>query len=738
MNKISFNEGWLFEKLEDKPLELIDGNEIVSFKENVNLPHTFYKKDEYYRGLARYSKKLMVDSKWRHLFLDILAADQHALVFADDVKIMEHKGGYSRFRCEIPASLYKDKKEVDLKIYVTNKLDSEISPLTGDFTVFGGLNRGVNILYTENESYFDPTYYGTDGVIVRTSTDGKSGQVDLEIHAKTEIGDTFLAELKDSSGENVAIAFSNNETSLSLKIDNPKLWNAKGEANLYTVETSILRADKEIDKLVIRTGFRKIGIDANKGLFLNDKAFRIKGVSKHQDVGDKYSAVSDDDIKRDFDLIDEIGANSIRLSHYQHSSYTYDCADERGYLVWAEIPMLKMTDNKNLLDNAKEQLKELILQNIHHPSIYCWGIQNEIGMFNDKDFMYEDLLKSRKLVKDLDSSRLVTAANLYTVKFKSKLNQTTDMIGYNVYFGWYYGKMHDYDRFLDKFHAECPQLPIGVSEYGVDANVSLHSSNPVVKDYSEEYQALYHENVYRIFETKPYLWGSYVWNMFDFSSAIRKEAGLEKINAKGLVSFNRDIKKDAFYYYKAKWSEEKFLHICQKRFEKRAEEYIDIKVYTNLDSAYLILNDKEISSANNNGNGTIIFEKIRLENKESFIKVVSGNYVDSAKFIKVEKEEKSYRLEDNEAGTSVKNWFIEDDLIKEGYYSIKDCVGDLIDNGETKDILNNYIPDILNMITTNEDFPRGLALQSVINRAKPKNLDINKFNGELNRIKAEY
>lgn len=734
MNKLSFNNGWEFTKVNSMSMDTsLEKSEIV------NLPHTWYSNDDYYRGMAKYSKKLLINDNWKNVFIDVEAADQHAYVYVDNVLLTEHKGGYSAFRCQIPEEIYKGKKELEVSIYVTNALDETISPLVGDFTIFGGLYRGVNIFYTEHDSYFDPCYYGTDGVIVRTSLNENYGLVDIELHTKTKQEDRLETIIKAADGTIIYSYVCEIREHIQAQIKNPILWNGKKNPYLYTVITRLYSAGELVDEKITKTGFRCVEIDSNNGLFLNNEHIRINGVSKHQDVGEKYSAVVNDDILNDFSLIDEIGANSIRLSHYQHSSFTYECADKKGYLIWAEIPMLKMTQNEELLDNAREQLKELILQNIHHPSIYCWGIQNEIGMFRDAPYMYEELIKSKELVKSLDSQRLVSAANLYTVKFKSKLNETTDMIGYNVYFGWYYGKMQDYSKYLDKFHEARPNLAIGMSEYGVDCNIGLHSNNPQVKDYSEEYQALYHETVYKIFETKPYLWGSYVWNMFDFSSAIRQEGGLDKVNGKGLVTADRKIKKDAFYYYKAKWSKEKFVHICSKRFVNRLEDTIDIKVFTNCETATLLLNGRECIEASNNGNATIIFENIRLESQVNDITVISGDCSDSASFVKVKEEDKSYRLEAEAAGTSVKNWFLkDDDLTKEGFYSIKDTVNDLIENKATYEILKKYIPDILEMILSNEDFPLGLALQSVINRAKPENLDINLFNSELNKIEVEY
>ncbi len=275
-------------------------------------------------------------------------------------------------------------------------------------------------------------------------------------------------------------------------------------------------------------------------------------MAKHQDFAGVFCAVSEEHIRKDFALIDEIGATGVRLSHYQHPQAAYERCDELGLLAWAEVPMLKMTESAALMENTEQQLRELILQNIHHPAIFCWGIQNEIAMFKDAPYMHENCRKLHAIVKELDPDRVSTAANLYPLKASSRLNEITDMIGYNVYFGWYYGDMTDYGTYLDRMHAARPSLPFGVSEYGVDTNIRLHSSQPHVKDYTEEYQALWCETVYEQIESRPWLWGSFVWNMFDFHSARRNEGGQRFINAKGLVTNDRETRKDAFYYYKLK------------------------------------------------------------------------------------------------------------------------------------------------------------------------------------------
>ena len=405
-----------------------------------------------------------------------------------------------------------------------------------------------------------------------------------------------------------------------------------------------------------------------------------------------------------------------------------------GLLCWAEIPMLKMTENKALMENAAQQLTELILQNIHHPSVFCFGIQNEIAMFRDAPFMHENCRQLHELVKALAGTRFSASANLYPLKASSKLNEITDLVGYNVYFGWYYGEMNDFGPYLDRFHLARPKLPLGISEYGVDANLALHAEEPKVKDYSEEYQALWHETVYPQIEARPWLWGSFVWNMFDFSSGRRNEGGQRFINAKGLVSHDRKTRKDAFYYYKARWSVEPFVHLCARRFQNRAQEKIDVKCYTNQPSVRLRVNG-ELFGKGQTKNGTVLFEDVPLAMGKNFVEAVAGEYTDSASWRRVLSPDESYRLPDQEAGGPVRNWFLaDDDMRKEGFFSIQNTAQELLDHPQTKAVLERYIPALVRFMTEKNVIPLGLALKSILSRDADEALDIKALNEELNRI----
>lgn len=732
MNRISLNAGWQFIKL---PRGIPVERENLDW-ETVSLPHTWYREEDPYHGLVLYRREIGVGKAWKKAFLEFEGADQRCRVFVNGKEIGEHNGAYARFRFPVPEAALKS-GELRIEALLDNRVSADVSPNFGDFTIFGGLYRNVNLLVT-SEDHFDYCYYGTDGVIARAAVqDDGSGLLALEPHVCTEREDAcILYTLTGPEGELAAESTAPAKESVSLRVPEPKLWNGKKAPELYTLRAELQIDGETADEAEIRVGFRTVSMSPDDGLRLNGEHIKLCGVAKHQDRAGVFSAVSREQIDEDFALIREIGANAIRLSHYQHPQHTYDRCDEDGLLCWAEVPMLKMTENGALYANIEQQLIELVLQNIHHPSIFCWGIQNEIGMFRDAPFMHEECRVLTALAKRLDPNRLVTAANLYNVKPASQLNAITDMVGYNLYFGWYYGEMPDYSKYLDNYHAQRPEMPLGISEYGVDCNVKLHSENPKVKDYSEEYQALWHETVYPILQSKDYLWGSFIWNMFDFSSDRRSEGGVKYINGKGLVSHDRTLRKDAFYYYKAKWSAEPFVHLCARRFVKRCREAVDVKVYTNQNAVTLFVNGAERETLSNNGNGTVLFRDVALEPGENRLKAVSGELADSLIFERVEIAEESYRLPEETSGP-VRNWFLsDDDTVKEGYYSIMDTAEDVLSGARS--VLVRFVPSLVEVLDR-DVIPLGLSMKSILSRELKNDPDtMLRINDALHKIKKEF
>ena len=729
----SLNNGWKFQKLPGYTLDQMPDAWSMEDAETVRLPHTWFREDDPYQGLAVYATQVRPAPDWKRAFLSLSAADQQCRVYVNGRLAGSHRGGYARFRCPVPREVMQN-DTWQIHIFVDNSLNEEIAPSFGDFTVFGGLYRPAELLIAQ-DACFDPCYFGTDGLIVRSAVDDRGqGVLHAEPHVICQENACIQYRLLDENGAVAQQMLSPAGESVQMTVAHPMLWDGPGSVHLYTLHAALQIAGRTMDEVTVRTGFRRIEVTPDRGLLLNGRKHALHGVAKHQDRAGVYCAGSDADVQKDFAIIADMGANAVRLSHYQHPQAAYDCCDEMGMLAWAEIPMLKMTESAALMENTVQQLTELILQNIHHPAVFCWGIQNEIAMFRDAPFMHENCKTLHDLVRRLDPDRCSAAANLYPLKASSKLNAITDLVGYNVYFGWYYGEMTGFSAYLDQMHAARPRLPFGITEYGVDANLHLHSEEPKVKDYSEEYQALWHETVYPQIEGKDYLWGSFIWNMFDFSSVRRNEGGQRFLNAKGLVTHDRSVKKDAYYYYKARWQNTPFVHLCQKRFEKRARDRIDVKCYTNLPAVDLTVNGVPFGRAKAE-NGTAVFSGVPLQPGENRVEAQAGAFSDAALWQRVEKEEESYRLPHQDAGTAVRNWFLqEDDVRREGFFSIQNTAQELLDHPACRKVLETYVPDLVRVMTEKNVIPLGLTLKSILSRDADEKLDVQKLNRELNQI----
>ena len=731
---ILINQGWQFAKLPDVDISQLP--EVLPEMEAVNLPHTWYVDGEHYYGAVVYQKEIELDTRaGKQAYVEFGGADRWCRVYLNGVFLGEHEGGYSIFRVAIDRSAVKTGKNV-LTVLLDNRDWGYISPLAGDFTIYGGLYRDVNLIWV-SEEHFDLMYYGSSGLILRATVENGCGVLSLEPHVcVTESGAQIRYEVLDEAGRLVWSAREAAEKTAECRIPNVLRWDGKGNAYLYAVKAQLLRNEICCDEIMLQTGFKEIRMDAEQGFFLNGNRLRIQGVAKHQDYGQVFSAAGPEQWERDMELIEDIGANAVRLSHYEHPQYFYDLCDKEGMVVWAEIPMLKMVEDERCMENACQQMKELIYQNIHHPSICFWGLQNEIAIFGEEDYMYGNCQRLRRLIEELDPNRLSAAANLYSVENGSALNRVSDIVGYNIYFGWYYGVMKDYDGFLDRFHRDCPEVPLGISEYGVDCNLQFHQEQPKVKDYSEEYQALYHETVYEIFKSKPYLWGSFVWNMFDFGSARRNEGGTKYRNCKGLVSFDRAVKKDAFYYYKAQWSKEPFVHIAEKRFEKRAGESIRVKVYSNQKEVMLTAGGNAYRAESDNG--IFFFHDIPLVMGENLMTAESGDCADHAVFVREAEPEASYTFVDPNPEINVRNWFLDEQeqekMFPEEYCSVMDPVSDLVKNPQAMEVIEAWSMKLADGMRSRK---ATMPLYRIINfmRAEFKEEQVKELNQSLTKIK---
>ena len=538
-----------------------------------------------------------------------------------------------------------------------------------------------------------------------------------------------------------------NTFSLTLEISKPHLWMGTEDPYLYQVKLELYEEETVVEERSISTGFRTIQITSNQGLFLNGKHVKLRGVARHQDFGGVGNAVSKENMECDMQLIKEIGANSVRLSHYQHDDYFYQRCDEEGILVWAEVPFISIiSENEAAEDNIREQMRRLILQCGNHTSVYCWGVQNEITIAGENEEIHAHVKRMSEYTKNLDPDRYTAEANIYSVANESPINRLAELVGYNLYYGWYYDTIPGLQKRLDEFHAACPDIPLLVTEYGVDTNPQYHSYEPKTKDYTEEYQLLFTDNALRSFEERPYFVGSYVWNLCDFGSANRDEGGKQGQNQKGLVTIDRKIKKDAFYLYKAYWSENPFVKLAGSRFVNRHKEENTITVLSNLKKLELLVNDKSTAKTET-VNPMTSFEGILLSKGENQIVVrgydAQGNlYEDQMILNYTEEEDKNYQYVKKDEGGNVINWFEKFDLTDaeeiqldpEGFSSA-DKVGTIMKNPEGEKVILKYFGTMV-------EHPKFAMMKAMTLDAmgKLKNLGIPQelitvINKELNQIK---
>lgn len=464
---------------------------------------------------------------------------------------------------------------------------------------------------------------------------------------------------------------------MSFTLPEAHLWEGRKNPALYTAVVSLVKDGEVLDERVTEFGIRTVAVDKD-GFMLNGKRYPLRGVCRHQDRQDKGWAISMKEHEEDAALIYEVGANTVRLAHYQQDERFYSLCDRLGIVVWAEIPYIS-AHLENGDANAESQLRELVVQNFNHPSIAVWGLSNEITIGGEKPEIIALHKRLNDIAHSLDPTRLTTVANVTMLDPASELTGITDTMSYNHYFGWYMGTVDDNAKWFDDFRAKYPDRPVGISEYGCEAVLTLHSADPKQGDYSEEYQAYYHENLLKIIEERPYLWATHLWNMFDFAVDGRNEGGVSGRNNKGLVTYDRKTKKDSFYLYKAAWSDEPFVHITSKRYVKRAEKNIKVKVYSNQKKVALFVNGKKLAESE----GSRVFEfdvPLRLVGATR-VEAVAGDCRDSAEFVRVLKPCKDYSLPPE--STEVVNWFEKDGVryefeYPEGRFSVKDKIGDII------------------------------------------------------------
>ena len=644
----------------------------------VNIPHSWNAIDgqdgdnDYYRGTAYYAKSFnkMDLPEAQQYYLEIKGANSSADVYLNGKKLAHHDGGYSTFR----VNLTDDLSEMNLLVIaVDNSANETVYPQMADFTFYGGIYRDVNIICVNN-SHFDLDYYGGPGLKITPQIDEKDANVEIECYVTNgELGQSIRYTIEDKNGEIVAQT-TTNDTKAVFTIPNVQLWQARKNPYLYTAKLELLKDDEVLDNISSRFGCRTFEIDAQRGFILNGEEYALRGVSRHQDRWGIGNALLPEHHKEDIELIYEMGATTIRLAHYQHDQYFYDLCDEYGLVIWAEIPYISK-HMPTARENTISQMKELIVQNYNHPSIVVWGLSNEIGIGGSDD----DLLENHRILNDMchemDKTRLTTIAAVSMCKIDDPYLQIPDVVSYNHYFGWYGGETDMNGPWFDKFHETHPNIPIGCSEYGCEA-LNWHTSNPMQGDYTEEYQAYYHEELIKQFFSRKYMWATHVWNMFDFGADARNEGGENGQNHKGLVTFDRKYKKDSFYAYKAWLSKDPFVHICGKRYVDRVEDVTKVTIYSNLPQVELFANGISLGKVTAEDH----FFYFNVPNKdETELVAIAGECKDVSHIRKVDSFNEDYRLKEKGA---ILNWFDID--APEGYLSLNDKMSDVISTMQGK------------------------------------------------------
>ncbi len=457
----------------------------------------------------------------------------------------------------------------------------------------------------------------------------------------------MTVRILDAEGKQVALGEGKN---LRLDIPDVHLWNGLEDPYLYTAVAELAVDGITVDEISSRFGVRDFHYHPKTGFYLNGKSYPLRGVSRHQDRRGVGNALTREMHKEDMDLICEVGANTIRLAHYQHDQYFYDLCDEKGMVVWAEIPYISehMPHGR---ENTISQMKELIVQNYNHPSIVCWGVSNEITISTkDKKDMLDNHHVLNDLVHEMDKTRFTTLACYAMCGPFNKVAHITDVVSWNLYLGWYVPGLWLNDVWMRFFHMVYPDRCLGYSEYGCEGMPNLHSSHPRRGDHTEEYQAVYHEYLLKCFERNPYMWATHVWNMFDFAADARDQGGEPGMNHKGLITFDRKTKKDSFYLYKAYWSKQPFVHICSKGFRDRTEKRITVKVYSNQNEVTLYLNGEKKETKH----GKYVFTFTVPLADTAKVRITSAECGDYAEFRHVDKPNPAYTLKN--AGDKGANW----------------------------------------------------------------------------------
>lgn len=616
----------------------------------VDLPHTWNNIDgqdggnDYWRGICIYKTRFAApafDKNTQQVWLQFEGVNASAKVTLNGVEVTRHDGGYSTFRADVTA-LLADSNE--LIVEADNSKNDRVYPQKADFTFYGGIYRDVSLLVV-NRNHIALGYLGGPGVQITPTVNGANA--DIEVKTWMEGDGEVEFSIYDAAGAEVLTGKGRDTT---VTLERPHLWDGVRDPYLYTCAVRLVLNGEVQDEVRQRFGVRSFSVDPKQGFFLNGRPYPLHGVSRHQDRKGLGNAITREMHDEDMQLIKELGANTIRLAHYQHDQYFYDLCDEAGMVVWAEIPYIS-EHMPNGRENTISQMKELIVQNYNHACIVCWGVSNEITISTkDNRDMRDNHHVLNDLCHEMDKTRLTTLACYAMCGPFNPVAHITDLVSWNLYLGWYVPGLFLNDLWMEFFHLCYPNRALGFSEYGAEGMPNLHSSHPRRGDHTEEYQAIYHEYMLRCFDRHKWLWATHVWNMYDFAADARDQGGEPGMNHKGLVTFDRKTKKDSFYIYKAWWSDEPFVHICSKRYTDRTENEIEVKVYSNQKNVTLYVDGERLAEQE----GEHIFKfRVKL-NGETKVQAVAGDSIDDAVFRKVDAPNPDYKLTKKKSTSA--NW----------------------------------------------------------------------------------
>ena len=634
----NLNEGWgyhsIFEVAKKAPFE------------PVTLPHTWNVRFipgtvRYDRAMNVYNRTLTITPEMmgKRLFLYFEGVNSVASVFINRHIVGEHKGGYLAFCYEITD--FVNQGDNLLEVWASNAFRTDVLPISGDFNVYGGIHRPCHLIVTEQDC-IRPDFYASPGVLIRQSNvSAQQADLDIETFLSLKSGKnlSLKAEVKDGAGNVVDssnVAAKGDVAHIPLSLQNPHLWQGKQDPYLYTVEVSLMDGDKVVDQVCQQTGLRSFYVDPNQGFFLNGKHLDLVGFNRHDDFDGRGSALLPEHYKKDMELILESGATFMRLAHYPHNEEMYRLSDENGIVLWTEIPFCGpggmaytgFLNTPGFKENARQCAHELVYQKFNHPSICFWAIFNEVLVDKDNFVGYDDPTEFFKeinaIYKGLDSSRLTTFATCVDTKLYLGI---ADLLAWNKYFGWYSDAVGKADKFFDNAKEEAAGTPVGVSEYGAGASINQHSwplddANKADGHFHpEEAQAVCHEGNWACFSARPYLWCKTIWHFADIQSYQRKEGEKDGFNDKGLITYDRSTKKDAFWFYKANWNPEPMIYIASRRFTDRTEALTDVRVYTNLREVTLYINGKKIGKMKPDNIRRALFNGVTLQPGQNVIRV---------------------------------------------------------------------------------------------------------------------